>query len=931
MLSHLWQRVINRLTGGGRKQPLQKQRRSRPLLEALEERLVPTNWFVSTQGADSNQGSQAAPFATIQHAVNVAASGDVIQVATGVYGYTGADKIGDDPRFNAPGNTGTISGTFLKVNPAVVLVYDKSLQILGGFDNGFTTLAPSTFRTFIDGGSVVRGVYVLDDNGGPSAAFNTPAGLDMEGFTVQACHASGEGGLAAPDNVNAFGAGMWVNTAARSATTQGNFLLKNMVFRGDFAQGNNTGGVGGSGAGAGVALRFVNSMTLDHVTFDTNLSQGGSGVNKGGDALGGAMHLDHSNVSGNTVTLYNNRAVSGGASGNGLDPNSNATADALGGAMAVQISSSATLQNVIALNNSLQGGNVPNGDAGAAFGGTFFVEQGTLSLSNADIRGCVIQGGSGQNPDTRGGLAGGGGIETLNSNLNLNQVQVINNKVIGGAGAVNAGSPGGGGLYLTRLGTSAANTVTILNTVIADNTVQFGASGNTNVGGGGGGIWLQGIAATITQSTIANNHFGANLFNGQAIVLLNDGGQNAASATISYSIIANHTNTNRAAALSVLSQSPNNAATLNQVLYANNTKDDNSDGVPSPAGVFNGLNTVTRAASAGFTSPGGTNFDYSISANSPAVNRATGSNATVDINNNPRTGVPDLGAYEAPAAPRARSSVALFDPETGIWQLRQSNAGGFFPDGPLFAYGSGGGNSKPVVGDWNGDGITTVGVVEVKTVDFSGNPFLVVNGQPVPVSVFELKNTNGPGVPDIIVPYGSFAAFPVAGNWDNNAQHIDHIGVVEIQNGAAVWKLKNSFSRGVPDITIAYGGPSSIPVVGDWNGDGVTTLGVVENNGGVLQWKLRNSFSQGAPDFNTPGQSGFAYGLATAVPITGDWDNNGTFTPGIYDFSKGLWQLRNENSTGSADAGTFTFGPSGGSDDRAERWIPFAGDFDGLG
>jgi hypothetical protein len=902
------------------------------MLEGLEERWVPSNWFVSTLGSDGNPGTTAAPFATIQHAVNVASSGDRIHVATGTYGYTGADKISDDPRFNSPGNTGTISGNFLNVNPAVVLVYDKSLQIYGGFNNSFTSWSPSTFRTFIDGGSAVRGVYVLDDNGEPSAAFATPAGLDMEGFTIQACKATGESGLQAPDTVNAFGAGMWINDAARSTATQGAFLLKNMVFRGNYAKGNDftTGhgvslGQGGSAAGAALALRFVGNMAFDHVTFDTNLSQGGSVVGDGtlgGDALG-AVHLDHSTVTGNTITFYNNRAVSGNSI---IGTVGKPTADALGGGMAVQINSSATLQNVIALNNSLQGGD-SGGDAGSAFGGAFYAEQGTLNLANADIRGCVIQGGSGNNSDTLGGLAGGGGIETLNSNLSLNQVQVINNKVIGGAGTVNAGSPGGGGLYLTRINSSAANTVSIVNTVVADNTVQFGTSGNTNVGGGGGGIWLQGINATISQTTIANNHLGPNLFNGQAVVLLNDGGQNAATVTISNSIIANHTSTNGAAALSVLSQNPNNAVTLNQVLYANNTKDDNSDGQPSPAGGFNGLNTVIRAAAAGFISPGAPNYDYSISANSPAVGRAVGSTTTVDINNNPRTGTPDLGAYQHPAAPRAHSSVALFDPETGIWQLRNSNSGGFFPDGPLFAYGSGGGNSKPIVGDWNGDGVTTVGVVEVKSVDFNGKPFLTdANAKPIPVSVFELKNSNGPGTPDIIVPYGSFAAFPVAGNWDNNPQHIDHIGVVEIQNGVAVWKLRNSFTRGAPDITINYGGATSIPVVGDWNGDGITTIGVVENVGGVLAWKLRNSFTPGGPDAGN-----FSYGLATAVPITGDWDNNRTFTPGIYTFTKGLWQLRNENSGGPADAGVFTFGPSGGSDPLAEPWIPLAGYFAALG
>ena len=93
---------------------------------------------------------------------------------------------------------------------------------------------------------------------------------------------------------------------------------------------------------------------------------------------------------------------------------------------------------------------------------------------------------------------------------------------------------------------------------------------------------------------------------------------------------------------------------------------------------------------------------------------------------------------------------------------------------------------------------------------------------------------------------------------------------------------------------------------------------MVENVGGVLTWKLKNTDGPGAPDYN------FAYGLATAVPVVGDWDGNRTFTPGIYTFSSGLWQLRNENSGGPADAGTFTFGPTGGSDALAERWIPLA-------
>jgi hypothetical protein len=902
----------------------------------LEDRWVPSNWFVATLGSDGNPGSPSAPFASIQHAVNVAQSGDRIHVAQGVYGYAGADRIGDDARFQQPGGAGTLSGSFLHVNPAVVLVFDKSLQIYGGFNNDFTSWAPSTFRTYLDGGGVNRGVYVLDDNGAVGPGFANSA-LDLEGFTIQACRATGEPGLPAPENINAYGAGMWINTVARGAPTQGAFMLKNMVFRGNYARGSDTSAsspVGGAAYGAAVALRGVGNMTFDHDTFDTNLTQGGQVtyangyVGSVGGSAEGTVFLDRSSVhmdSGATLTFFNDKVAAGGGGSSGSDPTTKATADARGGGLAL-VNSTATLQNVLALNNNLAGSNSQSqGTLGVVLGGTFYAENSTLNLVNADIRGTVTSG-STANPLyphwTWTGPTNGGGLAALNSNVSLNQVQVINN--------------GGSGVWVSRSGNSSNLTVQIVNTVVADNTAQpgqFNGSGPPNaVLNTAGGILLQGVDATIDHTTVANNTLANNTYDG---VLLTagtnaDGSTRAATATIRNSILANCQG-GSAVALEVAG-SPN-AVTLDHVLYAHNTKDDNSDGLPktfdgqpNQPGTFNGLNTAIHAASAGFTSPGAPNYDYSIGAGSPAVGQAAGSTAKTDIQGNPFT-TPDLGAYATPAAPRARSSVALFDPETAIWQLRNSNAGGFFPDGPVFVYGSGGGHSKPLVGDWNGDGTATVGVVEVKALDASGKPFLTdANGNAVPVSVFELRNTNGPGNPDITVPYGSFAATPVAGNWDNNAQHIDHIGVVEIQNGVAVWKLRNSFSRGGPDLTLSYGGVTSIPVVGDWNGDGTSTPGVVENVGGVLTWKLRNSFTPGPPDAGS-----FAYGLATAVPITGDWNNDKMFTPGVYDFASGLWQLRNENSFGPADAGVFTCGPSAGSNPYAERWIPLAGDFAGLG
>jgi hypothetical protein len=62
----------------------------------------------------------------------------------------------------------------------------------------------------------------------------------------------------------------------------------------------------------------------------------------------------------------------------------------------------------------------------------------------------------------------------------------------------------------------------------------------------------------------------------------------------------------------------------------------------------------------------------------------------------------------------------------------------------------------------------------------------------------------------------------------------------------------------------------------------------------------------------------FTYGTRPLVPLMGDWDANGSRTPGTY--GAGVFKLRNSNSAGDPDI-TFTFGDP--------RGFPVAGDFDG--
>ena len=68
-------------------------RNSPPMIENLESReLLSATYFVSTFGADTNVGSVASPFKTIQRAANVAQSGNLVDIETGTYHETVTPK-----------------------------------------------------------------------------------------------------------------------------------------------------------------------------------------------------------------------------------------------------------------------------------------------------------------------------------------------------------------------------------------------------------------------------------------------------------------------------------------------------------------------------------------------------------------------------------------------------------------------------------------------------------------------------------------------------------------------------------------------------------------------------------------------------------------------------------------------------------------------
>jgi GH25 family lysozyme M1 (1,4-beta-N-acetylmuramidase) len=216
----------------------------------------------------------------------------------------------------------------------------------------------------------------------------------------------------------------------------------------------------------------------------------------------------------------------------------------------------------------------------------------------------------------------------------------------------------------------------------------------------------------------------------------------------------------------------------------------------------------------------------------------------------------------------------------GVWNLRNTLTTGTADLTYSFGNSS---DTMYVMGDWDGNGSMTPGVVRTNT-----------SGQ----LVWYLRNSNTTGGDDITFTYGRAGNIPIVGDWDGNGTWTP--GVVSTNSaGQYVWSLRNSNNSGGADITFTYGRAGSTPIVGDWDGNGTFTPGVVSGN----TWSLRNSNNSGNADIT------FGYGNGTTdIPIVGDWDGNGTWTCGVVRGNN--WLLRNENSNGGADI-SFGYGGSG--------------------
>lgn len=174
------------------------------------------------------------------------------------------------------------------------------------------------------------------------------------------------------------------------------------------------------------------------------------------------------------------------------------------------------------------------------------------------------------------------------------------------------------------------------------------------------------------------------------------------------------------------------------------------------------------------------------------------------------------------------------------------------PDGGVATLGFGfaAPDTVPVVGDWNGDGVSTIGIYRGST------------------SAFFLNDANQNGDATYVFEFAARNGFPVAGDWDGDGK--DGIGIFFPPgdgSATATFFLKNTLGPGDADILFNVATTSAaLPIAGDWDGNGTVTVGWFDPPTGTFHLLERNA------DLS-PERTVIFGGAADAIPVAGKWQN----------------------------------------------------------
>lgn len=195
------------------------------------------------------------------------------------------------------------------------------------------------------------------------------------------------------------------------------------------------------------------------------------------------------------------------------------------------------------------------------------------------------------------------------------------------------------------------------------------------------------------------------------------------------------------------------------------------------------------------------------------------------------------------------------DRETDLGVYRQAATPKFRlrqPDGTATVVSSGAPTAEPVTGDWNGDGVADLGTWDRPSKTFS---------------LSTARRTTA-------IRFGAVKDKPLTGDWDGNGR----TDVGAFRPSTSTFRLRfadGSLTR------FRFGSVSSTPVTGDWDGDGRTDIGVFDAATGV--WVLRNGDGS---------KRSFTFGAPGSLPVVGDWNGNGSTDVGVWSPTTATYELR---------------------------------------
>jgi Cohesin domain len=327
----------------------------------------------------------------------------------------------------------------------------------------------------------------------------------------------------------------------------------------------------------------------------------------------------------------------------------------------------------------------------------------------------------------------------------------------------------------------------------------------------------------------------------------------------------------------------------------------------SPAGVGGATVSISSSSAAAQVPAQVTIAQGSIST-TVAVTAGTVSTATAATLTASYLGLNEMfGVTVTPASATLVDKVGIF--RSGFFWILDVDGNRQFNSPPDLAFAFGGNSGDiPITGDWNGDGRTKVGVYRPR----SGLFILDSNGDGMfdaGDAVYNLGQGTDP------------TDIPVVGDWNGDGR--SKIGLFR---QGFLWLLDYNgngvFDQNIDKAYVFGGIKGDVPVVGDWTGSGTSKIGLVREG---FYWLL-DANGNGTFDGTGAGQDlAFPFGgIAGDVPVVGDWNGTGITKVGV--FRLGFFWVLDVNGNyvfdGSGTGGdlAFAFGGVPGDKPVTGKW-----------